>query len=171
MRANNQIFKIVLGTIGGITLFWGGMMLPMCIFGDMVEGASRWPGIIIGSLFTLVSIFCFVKLYITSQRDKKYNRYAALIGNQKSIPIKWLADKMNCNTEQAICNIREAISYGLFSDAYIDEKSQRLLFPNYNAHGAVKTVTCPNCGAYTNIITGYYSECKYCGFAIDAKPE
>ena len=97
MRANNLTSKILLGTVGGITLFFGGTMLPMVIFADMVEGASRWPGIIMGSAFTLVSIFCFVKLFIISQRDKKYSRFAALIGNWKSIPIKWLADKMNCS--------------------------------------------------------------------------
>ena len=167
MKTNNLILKAALSVGGSIALFFGGLMLPMSIFGDMVEGASRWPGIITGSVFTIVSIFCFVKLFILNRRNKRFNRYTALIGNQKSIPIKWLSDKMNCTTEKTILNIREAMSYGLFADAYIDEKNELLLFPNYNAYGALKTVYCTNCGAGSEVMTGYYSKCKYCGFVLD----
>lgn len=50
---------------------------------------------------------------------------------------------------------------------HIDEKNELLLFPNYNAYGALKTVYCTNCGAGSEVMTGYYSKCKYCGFVLD----
>ena len=172
MAVNKKYLKIALGMCGGISLFFGGIMLPACLFGSMVEGASRCPGVIFGSICIVVSLFCFIKLFLINRRDQKFNNYAALIGNQKSIPIKWLADKMNCSQERAIKNLRRAMSYGMFSDAYIDEENGLLLFPNYNAHGALKTIYCPNCGAVTEVMIGYYSKCKYCGFVLDSgKPE
>lgn len=167
MSATKRFLKIVLGMCGSIALFFGAIILPMSLFGDMIEGASRWPGIIFGSVCTVSSIFCFIKLLVINRREKRFSKYAALIGNQKSIPIKWLADKMNCSKAKAIKNLHEAMSHGMFSDAYIDEESELLLFPNYNVHGALKTVYCPNCGAGTEIITGYYSKCKYCSFVLD----
>lgn len=167
MSANNQLKKIALGMGGSLSLFMGGIMLPMSLFGDMIEGASRWPGILFGSICCIASVFCFIKLFITNRREHKFNKYAALIGNRRSIPITWLADKMNCSKDKAIKNLYEAMSYGMFLEAYIDEKNELLLFPNYNAPGALKTVYCPNCGAGTEVMTGYYSKCKYCDFVLD----
>lgn len=40
MKTNNLILKAALSVGGSIALFFGGLMLPMSIFGDMVEGAS-----------------------------------------------------------------------------------------------------------------------------------
>lgn len=38
------MFKLMLGFFGGVSLFFGGLMLPLSLTGDMVEGASRWGG-------------------------------------------------------------------------------------------------------------------------------
>ena len=110
MSANNQLKKIALGMGGSLSLFMGGIMLPMSLFGDMIEGASRWPGILFGSICCIASVFCFIKLFITNRREHKFNKYAALIGNRRSIPITWLADKMNCSKDKAIKNSHEAMS-------------------------------------------------------------
>ena len=88
--------KIALGMGGGMALFIGGLMLPLSLFGEMTEGASRWPLVIFGSVCTAVGILCFTKLFLLNRRDKRFGRYAALIGNQKRISLEWLAQEMDC---------------------------------------------------------------------------
>ena len=48
--------KIALGMGGGMALFIGGLMLPLSLFGEMTEGASRWPLVIFGSVCTAVGL-------------------------------------------------------------------------------------------------------------------
>ena len=163
--------KIALGMGGGMALFIGGLMLPLSLFGEMTEGASRWPLVIFGSVCTAVGILCFTKLFLLNRRDKRFGRYAALIGNQKRISLEWLAQEMDCTREKAVKNIREAMSHGLFPDAYIDEANGLLLFPNDSAFGALRTVHCPSCGAAAEVMTGYPAKCRYCGCALDTEGE
>ena len=94
-----------------------------------------------------------------------------MIGNQKSIPIQWLAERLHYSQQKVIEDLREAIAWGLFPDAYIQEKTGMLLFPGDDVLGAVKTVLCPNCGAGSEVIVGYPAKCKYCGFALETDAE
>lgn len=79
------MFKLMLGFFGGVSLFFGGLMLPLSLTGDMVEGASRWGGVLMGLFFLAVSAFCLIKLYTVNRRDRRFKRYQALIGKQKRI--------------------------------------------------------------------------------------
>ena len=110
----HQMFKLMLGFFGGVSLFFGGLMLPLSLTGDMVEGASRWGGVLMGLFFLAVSAFCLIKLYTVNRRDRRFKRYQALIGKQKRIPLGWLADGMKCSKEEAVRNIRQAMSHGWF---------------------------------------------------------
>ena len=85
----HQMFKLMLGFFGGVSLFFGGLMLPLSLTGDMVEGASRWGGVLMGLFFLAVSAFCLIKLYTVNRRDRRFKRYQALIGKQKRIPLGW----------------------------------------------------------------------------------
>lgn len=163
----HQMFKLMLGFFGGVSLFFGGLMLPLSLTGDMVEGASRWGGVLMGLFFLAVSAFCLIKLYTVNRRDRRFKRYQALIGKQKRIPLGWLADGMKCSKEAAVRNIRQAMSHGWFSEAYIDEKNELLLFPNDSANGRLITVQCPNCGAGAEVLSGYPAKCRYCGCLLD----
>lgn len=96
----------------------------------MVEGASQLGRGSYGpDSFWAVSAFCLIKLYTVNRRDRRFKRYQALIGKQKRHPLGWLADGMKCSKEEAVRNIRQAMSHGWFSEAYIDEKNELLLFP------------------------------------------
>ena len=55
----------------------------------------------------------------------------------------------------------------VFHENLFDDFFDPFWFPNYNAYGALKTVYCTNCGAGSEVMTGYYSKCKYCGFVLD----
>ena len=59
------------------------------------------------------------------------------------------------------------MSHGWFSEAYIDEKNELLLFPNDSANGRLITVQCPNCGAGAEVLSGYPAKCRYCGCLLD----
>ena len=59
-----QMKKIGLIMGGVIASFFGVMMLPMMLFGEMQEGASRVPGVVVGTAFLAAGIFCFCKLYL-----------------------------------------------------------------------------------------------------------
>ena len=161
------MIKTALWFGGVVPMFFGGLILPVGIFGEMVEGVSRWPGIIFGSICITLSVFCFLKLFTTNRRERKFSMYAAIIGQQKSVPIKWLAEKMKCNEDITIKNLREAMVHGMFTDGHIDERSGLLLFPNFNVHGASVTVICSKCGAGVKAMTGYYAQCPYCEFVLD----
>lgn len=158
---SDKYVKIIYGFVGGFSLCFGLILLPLVFF--------HISGAIVCLSFIGIGIFCFISIFIKNFRMRRFNIYVSLIGNKKSIEIKWLALKMNCDEEKAVKNLRYAISYGYFEDAYIDEGRGLVLFPNYNAAGAEKTIRCPNCGAFVDVITGYYSKCPYCGFVLDTE--
>ena len=164
---NSIIKKIILGSGAFVSLFSGLPFLIFSTFGKMVEGYSRWPGIIFGIVGTSIGIFCIVKLIIIGNREKRINFLIALIGNQKSVPIQWLAEKKNTTVQNTINDLREAMSYGYFKDGIINEKENVLLFPNYNVSGATKTIICNNCGAGVEVMIGYYAKCPFCNKVLD----
>ena len=141
--------------------------MPMFAFGEMVDDSvSRLPGLILGSGFLVAGTVCLVMLVRIRRRDRKFRQYAALIGNQKRIPLQWIAQKMGRSQEIAIKDLRQAVAAGMFTDAHIDEKNGYLLFPNRNI-GASETVICHGCGAGVEVMAGYYANCCYCGAVLN----
>lgn len=78
------MFKLMLGFFGGVSLFFGGLMLPLSLTGDMVEGASRWGGVLMGLFFLAVSAFCLIKLYTVNRRDRRFSAIRRSSGSRSA---------------------------------------------------------------------------------------
>jgi len=170
--------KAVLAVFGVIWLIVGAVILAFVFEGSFNkwfgEWIGDWVGIVVSGIFFIAGIACVTALFIIQKRAKiKFKQsemlksYVALIGNKKSVPIKWLAQKMNISQEQVIKDLYQAKSCGAFIDGHIDENVNILLFPNDNSAGTIKIVMCKNCGVGVEIIMGYENKCTYCGAALN----
>lgn len=160
---NSPFKKLALFSIGGVCLFLG---LPFSVSLLAPPGLENLSLFIVGMVFVTVAAFCFIMAFRVIKREHKYNHYAALIGVRKKIPLNWIAQKMNKTVTEVIKDLHKAVSFGLFPNAHIDEKNGYLLFPNRDL-GAMETVICPNCGAGVDIMTGYQSNCNFCGVILN----
>lgn len=147
------------------TILMGPVFFFSVAFGDMVEGASRIPGIATGIIFTVISAVLIVVLIRMNRSDRLVRTYISTVGNLKRVELKWLSETLKRPVEKILPELREVMRRGYFKDGYLDINNGVLLFPNVDL-GAEISVTCPNCGAVVKARQGYSAFCPYCGTAV-----
>jgi len=164
--------KISLVIWGFVSLFFAIMYLSFTITGiggeasPAEESVYKAVAIPLSVVLFAVGITCLIIYYKKLKKAKMIESYIGFIGNKKSVPIKWLAQKKNISWEQVMADLYKTMSCGIFTDGYIDEKNDVLLFPNDNSVGTLKIVLCKNCGAGVEIMTGYAGICTYCSTTV-----
>jgi len=162
--------KVFLVVFGSIALLFGVFGLVDLVSGGQVVGTeedvSYLTGIIMTTFSFAVGFGCFATFFMMLRQAKIIGYYIALIGNKKSIPIKWLAEKRNVSQEKVIKDLYKMMSRGVFTDGHIEENMNILLFPDENSIGEFKTVICKNCGGSVVIREGHEEKCTYCGARI-----
>ena len=135
---------------------------------------NDWVGFAMAGSFFVAGIAC-ISAFAAMQRRAKatakqmqlFDSYLALIGNEKSIPLQWLAQKKNISQEQVETDLALAMSRGFFANGHIDRRMGTLLFPNTNVAGTTKRLLCQGCGAGIESITGITTRCPYCQAVVD----
>jgi len=103
---------------------------------------------------------------------ERYNNYSAIILNQYQVSIDYIASAIGLPYETVEQDLQKMISFGYFSDAYIDvadksivlHKSEESQFAEQESSVTipVQVITCDSCCA-NNKVTGQFGECEYCG--------
>lgn len=125
-----------------------------------------------------------IPILIAGKRRKKmrleFKKYVAQLSIDPSGNMAQMADVTNTSVDVVKKNLQYMIKKGFFTNAYIDESSNRLVLPSMDQKGqnqtnpssagaetgtqdAVVTCNCPNCGGINKIARGTVAECDYCG--------
>ena len=111
----------------------------------------------------------------------KFIKYISVIVNDGVTDINNIAAAIPTSYETTKKDLQKMIDKGFFEMAYIDESSQKIVFPkksqependkpaSSNETVKMQVVTCKGCGAQNSIPAGTVGECEFCGSKIQAE--
>ncbi len=157
--------KLLIGFFIFICAMFGPLIFVVCLAGEMEEGASRIPGIVLGSIFTVIMIVLVVILIRMNLSDRLVRIYVSTVGNIKRVELKWLSDNVGKPIDKVVEDLRKVMRRGYFKDGHLDVNNKVLLFPNVDL-GAEISIICSQCGAVVKAQQGYPADCPYCGTVV-----
>ena len=167
MRAGMRLFgKVALVMAAVIFLMFGLPFLILFSFGEMVNGASRVPGITTGIIFTLLGAGFLLWFILIRKNEKLIDSYIAFVANKSVVGFKTLAEYRGTTEDVVVKELYSIIKKGYFRDAYMDLENRRIMFPNDDLGGAMP-VSCSRCGAAFTAMSGYAAICPYCNEAVN----
>lgn len=76
--------------------------------------------------------------HIRKKKAQRFENYMKLIGDKEAVPIHYLADVMGIDYHKVIKDLREMITRGILSPAWLDLKTYRLMRTDYTESQAVQ---------------------------------
>lgn len=141
--------------------------------------------VIIFLAFTVGGISLILKGKKKKKLLKAFQGYNTRLATDPTKSIDLLANSVGKSVDVVRKDVIMMINMGLFSNAYINQDRNCIVFPQMgtantyhtnpiptqvNTPGAqFVTVKCPGCGATNKIASGTVSECEYCGVQISNK--
>lgn len=96
---------------------------------------------------------------------KKFNEYSKILSMDSTGSIENLANTISTSQDIVKENFKKMINSNYFGNAYIDEKVNRIILPQYNNENV--TVKCNNCGGINKVIKGKICACDFCGSPLN----
>lgn len=165
--------EIILGGIGALVFI---MSAIVCTFDDVDDGVA------VVIVIWIIGVLCTIVILFGIKRRKmrlKFYEYMAQLQFYNSGSIENLSETIGESQSAIKKNLRYMIDKKFFIDAYVDEKTNHLVFiknkrafdskmENQNISADINCVTyvCPNCAGINKILSGRVSECEYCGSPI-----
>ena len=162
----------------------GWVLIGFCIIG--ITSSLEEEVVSISDIITALIIFGGVGVGLVllgrkhKVRTKKYKRYINLIINQREDDVNAISSIMKIDIENVKKDLTDMIEKGIFQNAYIDERKQKIIIHNDRAestHGNTGSyvtsrreivVQCKNCSAMNTVVEGSVEECDYCGSPLGA---
>lgn len=170
--------------VGGFFTFILGVTSIACIYNiikktDVVE-AGPYSLIFLG---TMISMIAFIYGKRCNGFIKTYKSYVFILSQDSDYSLNNISFKLDTPTPVVIYNLKRMLKYKFFTDAYINEKNNILVFNGYNNHKVEETVdtyeepeekieyisvVCKSCGASNKVVKGTFADCEFCGSNISS---
>ena len=125
-------FGAILASVGALFAIFCGIALAK----DFDILAFLATGFSVG--LALLGLSMGVFGHIRKKKKARYEAYLKLIGDKQAVPIHYLADVMGIDYQKVIKDLREMISRGILSPAWLDLQTYRLMMTEYTEAQAVQ---------------------------------
>lgn len=193
--SDSQTISVLEITIGGFFTTIFGLTFLGCIIDILSSDRTTKTGEFVGVMIVLAtSLFFLICGIDRSSLIRKYRRYIPLLYQRPSHSIDQLAEMLEASVSTVRSDLMSLIERHYIADAYIDDKSNRIIctqnsqvpkpmtkpgpasITNSISHTVstaqsqkppeCMTLTCKFCGAPNKMVKGVAQECEYCGVSI-----
>lgn len=140
-------------------------------------------------IFDAIGILLVFLAHRRKKLVKAFKVYVTRLSVDATGSIENLASVMNTSQDVVKTNLKKMINKKFFVNAYMDESSNRIVFPvssstiapmaNFSDSAVSQqhpqqnvqyvSVKCINCGGITNVAVGQTCECDFCGASVRGK--
>ena len=132
---------------GGLITAIGAIASALFAIGGISELLTLFEeGFSFTGLINPIVAFCFSAAglvtalfgHVRKKKAQRFENYLKLIGDKTAVPIHYLADVMGIDYHKVIKDLREMISRGILTPAWLDLKTYRLMRTEYTEAQAVQ---------------------------------
>jgi len=111
------------------------------------------------------AILAGITLWLTVRRQSgRLKRYVPILKGVESMPVQQIASIVNVSPGRVYRDVQKMIDSDMIDDVYIDYQAGQVVSKKFTPDRSHKTVvTCPSCGARSEVIVGITRACSYCG--------